>query len=182
VRSALAAVAGAGAPAPTSLSADLDSDGHEERVRFAVVQCVGRASAAHKPPCRTGERADRAVVIEGRCRDGRSVRRVVSVILRGQLDDLRIADADGRGDTPEVFFDVRLTSAGVDPQVVRWRARSANCPRERVLFRYPTRPNTLPSPPGAGARITPTPASPTAPSATAGSSCSSPRASPARAT
>jgi hypothetical protein len=39
-------------------------------------------------------------------------------------------------------------------QVVRWSARSANCPRERVLFRYPTRPNTLPSPPGAGARIT----------------------------
>jgi hypothetical protein len=155
VLSALATVAAISAGAtPASLSADLDGDGHKDRVRFAVVQCVGRTSAAHKPPCRSGERSDRAVVIEGRCRDGRPVRRVVSVILGGQLDDLRIADADGRGGTPEVFFDVRLTSAGIDAQVVRWRARGAGCPRERVLFRFPTRPNTLPAPADAGARIT----------------------------
>jgi hypothetical protein len=156
VLSALAAVAtvAAGAAAPTSLTADLDGDGHKERVRFAVVQCAGRSAAPHKPPCRSGERADRAVVIDGRCHDGRPVRRVVSVIFGGQLDDLRIADADGRGGTPEVFFDVRLTSAGIDAQVVRWRARGAGCPRERVLFRFPTRPNTLPSPAGAAARIT----------------------------
>jgi hypothetical protein len=150
---AAAAAVAAGA-APTSLSADLDGDGHKERVRFAVVQCVGRSSAPHKPPCRSGERGDSAVVIEGRCRNGRAVRRVVSVILGGQLDDLRIADADGRGGTPEVFFDVRQTSAGIDAQVVRWRTGSSGCPRERVLFRFPTRPNTLPAPPGAAARIT----------------------------
>lgn len=149
---ATVAVVPAGAP-PASLSADLDGDGHKERVRFAVVQCVGR-TAAHKPPCRSGERGDSAVVIEGRCRDGRTVRRVVSVILGGQLDDLRVADADGRGGTPEVFFDVRQTSAGIDAQVVRWRARGSGCPRERVLFRFPTRPNTLPAPAGAAARIT----------------------------
>jgi hypothetical protein len=156
VLSALAAasVLATGAAAPTSLHADLDGDGHSEQVRFAVVQCVGRSGPAHKPPCRSGERADRAVTIEGRCRDGKPVRRVVSVILGGQLDDLRIADADGRGGTREVFFDVRLTAAGIDAQVVRWRARKANCPQERVLFRYPTRPNTLPDPAGAGSRLT----------------------------
>jgi hypothetical protein len=151
---AAASVLATGAAAPTSLHADLDGDGHSEQVRFAVVQCVGRSGPAHKPPCRSGERADRAVTIEGRCRDGKPVRRVVSVILGGQLDDLRIADADGRGGTREVFFDVRLTAAGIDAQVVRWRARKANCPQERVLFRYPTRPNTLPDPAGAGSRLT----------------------------
>jgi hypothetical protein len=112
VLSALAAasVLATGAAAPNSLQADLDGDGRAEHVRFAVVQCVGRSAAPHKPPCRSGERADRAATIEGRGRDGKPVRRVVSVILGGQLDDLRIADADGRGGTREVFFDVRLTS------------------------------------------------------------------------
>jgi hypothetical protein len=155
VLSALAAasVLATAAAAPNSLQAGLDGDGRAEHVRFAVVQCIGRGAAPHKPPCRSGERADRAVTIEGRCREGKPVRRVVSVILGGQFDDLRIADADGRGGTREVFFDVRLTAAGIDAQVVRWRAQG-QLPAGARALPLPDAPNTLPNPAGAGSRIT----------------------------
>ena len=52
-----------------------------------------------------------------------------------------------------MLFGARQTARGSTRRSCARRARDAGCPRD-LLFRFPTRPNTLPAPAGAGARIT----------------------------
>jgi hypothetical protein len=93
-------------------------------------------------------------VIEDTC-NGKPYTRDISSV-QDTVDRLRVIDADGATQRPEIFFDTRsgATGRGGDARVVRYDPDdSGSCWKPHRLFRYPTRATLGRIPRGAEGRV-----------------------------
>jgi hypothetical protein len=136
------------------LDVNLDSDPEPERVVPQEV-CEAADGTLHPPqPACTGDQfSRRRVVIEDTC-DGKPYLRPISTVQDG-VDRLRVINADGATQRPEIFFDMRsgATGRGGDVRVVRYDPGDGSCWKPHRLFRYPARATLGPVPRGAAGRV-----------------------------
>jgi hypothetical protein len=135
------------------VSANLDADPELERV---VPQQLCESSDGKRrlaqPPCADDEYPRRRVVIEDMC-DGLPYTRDISSV-QDTVDRVRVINADGATQRPEIFLDSRsgATGRGGDVRVVRYDPVEGSCREPHRLFRYPTRATLGPIPRGAAGR------------------------------
>jgi hypothetical protein len=122
-------------------SANLDGDAALERIVPQEV-CEAQDGRTHlpAPTCGADEFPRHAVEIVDTCQGRPYVRRISSV--QDIVDRLRIVNADGATNRPEIFFDMRsgATGRGGDIRLVRYDPVPGRpCWKPHRLFRYPTR-------------------------------------------
>jgi hypothetical protein len=135
---ALASMAPADEGGP--VSANLDSDPDLERV-VPVQICESFDGKRRVPPpvCGDQEFPRHRIVIEDTCNGAPYTRDISS--LQDTIYRLRVINADGATQRPEIFFDARsgATGRGGEIRVVRYDPISGSCWKPLTLFRYPTR-------------------------------------------
>jgi hypothetical protein len=135
---ALAATAFTGVGIGAVKVANLDGDPEPERV-VPQQYCEALDGSLHlpQPACTDEQFARRRLEIEDVC-DGVTARRNISSV-QDSVDRLRVVEADGSSDRPEIFFDMRSGATGRlgELRVVRFDD-GPGCPTPRYLFRYPS--------------------------------------------
>lgn len=135
------------------LSANIDYDAELERV-LGLQICESSDGRRRLPPptCTDDEYPRRRVVIEDTC-NGKPYTRGVSSV-QDTVDRLRVINADGATQRPEIYFDSRsgATGRGGDVRVVRYDPVEGSCWKPHQLFHYPTRATLGPIPRGAAGR------------------------------
>ena len=122
------------------VSANLDSDPDLEHV-VPVQICESFDGKRRVPPpaCGDKEFPRHRIVIEDTCNGMPYTRDVSSV--QDTIYRLRVVNADGATQRPEIFFDARsgATGRGGDIRVVRYDPVADACWKPHRLFRYPAR-------------------------------------------
>lgn len=154
---AVVALAGAAVAGAVGIGAvkvvDLDSDPEPERVvPQQYCEAADGTLRVPQPTCRDDEFPRRRLEVEDVC-NGAAVRHDISSV-QDTVDRLRVVEADGSADRPEVFFDMRSGATGRlgDLRVVRFDDASG-CPEPHYLFRYPTKATLGRVPKGAAGRV-----------------------------
>jgi len=138
---------------PGPVSANLDSDPDLERV-VPVQICESFDGKRHvqPPACGDQEFPRRRIVIEDTCNGTPYARDISSV--QDTIYRLRVINADGATQRPEIFFDARsgATGRGGEIRVMRYDPVAGSCWKPHTLFRYPARATLGPIPRGAAGR------------------------------
>jgi hypothetical protein len=148
---ALASLARADEPGP--VSANLDTDpGLERVVPLQLCESLDGKRRVEPPACTDQEFPRRRVVIEDTCNEAPYTRDISSV--QDTVYRLRVINADGATQRPEIFFDARsgATGRGGEIRIVRYDPIAGSCSKPRTLFRYPARATLGPVPRGAAGR------------------------------
>jgi hypothetical protein len=135
------------------LSANLDADPALERV-VGQQLCQSSDGSLHlpTPSCAEDQFLRHKVVIEDMC-NGMPYSRDISSV-QDTVDRLRVTNADGSTQRPEIFLDMRsgATGRGGDVRVVRYDP-NGSCWKPHRLFRYPSSATLGPIPRGADGRV-----------------------------
>jgi hypothetical protein len=135
------------------VSANLDSDTDLERV-VPVQICESFDGTRRVPPpaCGDQEFPRHRIVIEDTCNGTPYTRDISSV--QDTTYRLRVINADGATQRPEIFFDMRsgATGRGGEIRILRYDPVAGGCWKPHRLFRYPARDTLGPIPGGAAGR------------------------------
>jgi hypothetical protein len=149
---AIASVAAGDEAKPVTKNIDYDAE--PERVISQELCESGADLVTPGPTCPEGFFPRHRVVVEDTC-NGKPYTVAISS-LQDTVDRLRVVNADGATQRPEIFFDARsgATGRGGDIRLVRYDPprEEGSCWKLHRLFRYPTRATLGKLPKGAAGR------------------------------